>query len=167
MQVSSWRKFADTVLPTKAKAGGCYLNSALAKTEALANGYDDALLLDDNGYVVEASVANIFLVRRGQILMPQTGSAMLEGITRRTIVELLKAQNMDISETLIDRSMVYNADEFFITGTAAQLVHVISVDKRVISADGKPGPIYTQTKKLFDSLIAGEHALSANWIREW
>jgi len=167
LEISSWRKFSDAALPTKAKAGGCYLNSALAKSQAIANGYDDALMMDDSGSIVEASVANIFLVRHGRILMPMRGSAMLEGITRRTVVELLSSVGIDVLETTIDRSMVYTSDEFFLTGTAAELAYVASVDGRRITTSGNSGPIFNRLKELFSSVIEGEHPFSSKWIVEF
>ena len=129
---STWRKFSDDMLPTKAKAGGCYINSALAQTEATRCGYDDALMMDQNGFLVESSGSNVFIVYHGDIIMPQTGSAMLGGITRRTVIELLHDAGYNVRFEQIDRSMAYTADEVILTGTAAQILFVESIDGRVI-----------------------------------
>ena len=128
--VSSWRKISDAIASTKAKAGGCYVNSALAKTEARRCGYDEALMMDEQGNIVEASVANLFIVYRGEVVMPEVGSSMLEGITRRSVIEFLEEEGMPIRSERIDRSMVYTCDELILTGTAAQVMHAHSVDGR-------------------------------------
>jgi branched-chain amino acid aminotransferase len=103
LMISSWRKVSDASMPTKAKAGGFYVNSALATTEARQNGYDEALMMDDQGNIVEASAANFFLVYRGEVIMPEAGSAMLEGITRRTVLEFLEEEGINVRAERIDR----------------------------------------------------------------
>lgn len=167
LKTSSWRKFSDAALPTKSKAGGCYLNTALAKSEAMLDGYDDALMMDEQGSIVEATVANIFLSRRGKLLMPETGSSMLEGITRRTVIEILQEASIPIQAAKIDRSMVYAAEELFLTGTAVQLAFVHSVDGRVIAADQKPGPFCTLLTQKFDEILRGSHPFSSQWLTEY
>lgn len=166
LMVSSWRKVSDAAMPTKAKAGGCYVNSALAKSEATQNGYDDALMMDDQGNVVEASAANIFLVLRGEVIMPETGSAMLEGITRRTVIDFLEEENIKVRAERIDRSMIYTCDELIVTGTAAQVTFAESVDGRAISQDGEPGPVCQLLRKKLEQAIKGEHPKSSFWLTE-
>jgi branched-chain amino acid aminotransferase len=166
LMVSSWRKVSDAAMPTKAKAGGCYVNSALAKSEATQNGYDDALMMDDQGNVVEASAANIFLVLRGEVIMPETGSAMLEGITRRTVIDFLEEENIKVRAERIDRSMIYICDELIVTGTAAQVTFAESVDGRKISQDGEPGPICELLRNKLKKAIEGEHPKSSLWLTE-
>lgn len=167
LMFSSWRKFSDTMMTTKAKAGGCYINSALAKTEARQNGYDEALLMDDQGNVVEASVANLFIVYKGEIMTPEAGSAMLEGITRRTVIDFLAEENIPVKEARIDRSMVYTSEELILTGTAAQVMYGQSVDGRIISAQNMPGPICQMLKEKFNQVIQGKHPKSKEWMFEY
>lgn len=166
LMVSSWRKVSDAAMPTKAKAGGCYVNSALAKSEATQHGYDDALMMDDQGNVVEASAANIFLVLRGEVIMPEMGSAMLEGITRRTVIDFLEEENIKVRAERIDRSMIYTCDELIVTGTAAQVTFAESVDGRTISQDGEPGPVCQLLRKKLEQAIKGEHPKSSLWLTE-
>ena len=166
LMISSWRKISDAAMPTKAKAGGCYVNSALARSEANQNGYDDALMMDDQGNVVEASAANIFLVVRGEVVMPDTGSAMLEGITRRTVIEFLEEENIKVRSERIDRSMIYTCDELLVTGTAAQVTFVESVDGRTISKTGKPGPMCLLLRNKLEQAIKGNHPKSSDWLTE-
>lgn len=173
--ISSWRKFSDSMLPTKAKAGGCYVNSSLATTDALRNGYDDALMLDANGYVVEGSVSNLIMVYRDKIFLPDIGSALLEGITMRTVVELLEEENYTIRYGNIDRSMVYSCQELMLVGTAVQINYVESVDGRHIGPIQKvgagelpgPGPVCQLLRKHFSAIIDGKHAKSKDWLHEF
>jgi len=164
LMISSWRKFSDAAMPTKAKAGGCYLNSALAKTEAVFAGYDDALMMDEQGAIVEASVANIFLVRRGELFMPETGYGLLEGITRRTVLSLLADESIFVRAERIDRSMIYTADELFLTGTAAQVTPVASVDGRMIGENGEVGYYSKMLENKFKEVIEGHHRFSKDWL---
>jgi branched-chain amino acid aminotransferase len=176
LMISSWRKFSDTTLPTKAKASGCYVNSFLATGEALRCGYDDALMLDEAGFVVEASVANILLVTRDKLMMPPLGAAQLEGITMRTIVELLAEENRPVTFGPVDRSMIYTCDELMMMGTAAQVTFVDSVDGRRIGSKSKvespkpesaqPGPICQLLRKKFQAIIDKEHPKATQWILE-
>lgn len=164
LMISSWLKTSDHMIPSKAKAGGGYLNSAMAKTEAKACGYEEALMMDDNGHVVEASVANIFLVHNDKILTPPTGTPLLEGITRRTVIELLQEENLSIESALIDRSMVYTGSELLLTGTAAQITYAESVDGRIIGKGNTPGPICEMLRKKLAGVIEMEHPKSREWL---
>jgi branched-chain amino acid aminotransferase len=166
LMISTWRKFSDDTLPTKAKAGGTYINSALAQTEATRCGYDDALMLDQNGFLVESSGSNVFIVYRGEVIMPQTGSAMLEGITRRTVIEILKEDGYPVKFEQIDRSMAYSADEVILTGTAAQVLFVESIDGRIIGKEGKSGPIFKHISEQFNKVVQGTHPKASSWITE-
>ncbi len=163
-QISSWQKIPDAAMSTKAKAGGCYVNSSMATTDARACGYDEALMMDHNQNVVEASVANLFIVYRGEIFTPPVGADVLEGITMRTVIELLKAQGYTIRYEPISRSMVYSCDEMFLTGTAAGVIFGESVDGRIIG-DGKEGPLTARIRKEFQSLIEMDHPRSKEWVR--
>jgi branched-chain amino acid aminotransferase len=162
LMVSSWRKFSDTSFPTKAKAGGCYLNSFMATNEAHRCGYDEALLMDQEGYIVEASVANLLLVYRDKLLMPDVGQAQLEGITMRTMVDLLRDEGFQISYERIDRSMIYTCQELMLLGTAAQITFAESIDDRPIG-DGQPGPFCQWLRGAFQAVLEGRHAKSADW----
>jgi 3-isopropylmalate dehydrogenase len=166
LMVSSWQKVSDASISTKAKAGGFYLNSALATSEARRCGYDEALMMDHNQNIVEASVANLFVVYRGVVFTPPLGSDLLEGITRRTIIELLEEHGHTIHYETISRSMLYTCDELFLTGTAAQVIFGESVDGRVIGT-GMEGPLSTQVKQWFQDLIEMRHPMSKKYIKEF
>ncbi|MBN4067336.1 branched-chain amino acid transaminase [Simkania negevensis] len=165
LTISSWQKFSDAAMPTKAKAGGCYLNSALATTEAKRSGFDDALLLDQHGFIVEASVANILVSYNDELYVPPASSDVLDGITMRTVIEILDSEGITVSRQCIDRSMVYSADELLLTGTAAQVQFAASVDNRPIGV-GSVGKICQLLRERFDAIIAGNDAFSAPWIME-
>lgn len=160
LKISNWRKISDAAMPTKAKAGGCYVNSSLAANDAVRDGYDDALLMDEQGYIVEASVANIIMVHRGRVVMPDFGSPMLEGITLRTAIDFLKEEGIPVHFERIDRSMIYLADELMVTGTAAMVRSVESVDGRPIRGTA----ICEMLKKKFDQVLSLEHPKSDEWL---
>jgi len=162
--VSSWRRFDDDMISTKAKVTGGYANSALAKTEAVQNGYDEALFLNRDGKVCEASGANIFAVKEGIVYTPPLSANNLNGITRRSFIELLeKEMKLCVREEEIDRSTLYTFDELFFTGTAAKIAYIGSVDKRIIS-DGKIGPITKKVGKIFGDVMIGENKKYMKWL---
>lgn len=171
--ISSWQKFSDNALPTKAKAGGCYVNSALATAEAARSGYDEALLTDHDGHIVEASVANLLMVYRDRIISPPIGAPILEGITLRTMIELLEAAGKPVHFERIDRSMVYTCQELLLLGTAAQVTFVESVDGRrlgrpaELSAEATPGPVCQLLRDQFAQILAKKHPKSAEWLTEF
>lgn len=166
LMISTWRKFQDDMFPTKAKAGGCYLNSALAQTEATADGFDDALMLDTHGCLAEATGANVFIVKNGESIFPDTGFAILEGITRQTAMTLLKDAGYPLRYGRIDRSMAYSSDELILTGTAAQILYAESVEGRTIGRGVAPGPVAQFLMEQYDMLISGKHSRSKEWITE-
>ncbi|MDZ4725143.1 MAG: branched-chain amino acid transaminase [Leptospira sp.] len=161
--VSSWQRFSDNQIPTLAKVSGGYVNSALAKSEAVQNGMDEAIFLDARGFVSEGSAENIFIVRNGVLFTPSLGSSLLEGITRRTILKLANDQKIKIVERDISRSELYIADEVFFTGTGVQVAWVKTIDHRVIG-NGQKGPITKQLQSLFFSIVRGEDDLYKNWL---
>jgi branched-chain amino acid aminotransferase len=152
--VSSWRRIDDTVAPARAKITGAYINSALAKSEAQLNGFDEAILLSQDGHVAEGSAANLFLVKKGTLYTPDPAQNVLEGITRRTIVDLAKTLGIRVIERALDRSELYGADEVFLTGTAAGITFINSIDHRPIG-NGTMGPIARDLAKRFDDITMG------------
>jgi branched-chain amino acid aminotransferase len=160
---STWRRVSDLGIPPRAKVVGIYVNSALAKTEANQNGYDEAIMLNDDGHVSEGSGENIFVVRKGVIYTPTPADNVLEGITGSTVVELAAAElGVKTVERQIDRSELYVADEVFMTGTAAHVTPVVEVDRRPVG-DGRPGPITRQLSKLYFDAIYGRNAKYRHW----
>lgn len=162
LMISTWRKYHDDMFPTKAKAGGCYLNSALAQTEATKDGFDDAIMLDTQGCVAECTGANVFIVKNGECIFPDTGFAILEGITRATAITLLQEGNFPIRFGRVDRSMAYSADEFIMTGTAAKVLFAESIEGRKIGT-GKIGPVCQYLVNKYEDLISGNHPRSEKW----
>lgn len=143
--VSEWQRNSDKAIPPRTKATGGYINSALAIDGAHRTGYDSAIMLDVNGNVSEGAVMNIFLVKDGKLITPSKDSDILEGITRRTIIELAGEMGIEVEERKVAKDELYSADEVFFTGTAANLTWCKTIDKKEISKD--IGPI---TKKLMD-----------------
>lgn len=160
--VSSFARHHVNVSMTRGKISGYYVNSILAKREAKANGYDEAILLDTEGYVSEGTGENIFLVRRGRIKTTPLTS-ILEGITRNSVIELAREQGVAVTEERFTRDEMYIADEVFVTGTAAELTPVREIDNRRIGT-GKPGPITQSLQKRFFSIVRGEDPAHASWL---
>jgi branched-chain amino acid aminotransferase len=153
IKTSQWRRVADTAIPARAKVNGAYVNSALAKQEAIDNGFDDALLLNQNGYVSELSAANIFMVKNGTLITPDPASDILEGITRRSIIEIAAKANIEVVERKIALTELYTADEVFACGTSAFVSPITTLDNRSIG-DGTPGTITTTLRKTLQSIQA-------------
>lgn len=162
IHTSSYSRHHVNVTMCKAKANGNYMNSMLALQEALACGYDEAMLLDTEGYVAEGSGENIFLVRDGVLYTPDLTSA-LDGITRRTIFTLAAEEGLDVVEKRITRDEVYIADEAFFTGTAAEVTPIREVDQRPIGA-GTRGPITERLQSLYFDVVKGRHPKHAQWL---
>ncbi len=151
--ISSWRRIDDNVIPARGKISGAYVNSALAKTDAALGGYDEALVLTQEGHLAEGSAMNIFMVRDGVLITPPVTENILEGITRRTVMEVAHDDlGITIVERPIDRSEVYLCDELFLTGTAAQVTVVTQVDHRPVGK-GVIGPIGAELRTRFDALV--------------
>lgn len=163
---SSWRRIDDNAIPARGKISGAYANSALAKTDANRAGFDEAIVLDQNGHVSEGSAMNIFMVRDGVLITPPITDNILEGITRRSIIELANNElGLKVVERSIDRTEVYVADEMFMTGTAAQVVAVTRIDHRPLGA-GLMGPITTKLRSLFDDVVRAKVPKYQNWAME-
>jgi branched-chain amino acid aminotransferase len=162
--VSSWRRVDDNVIPARGKVSGAYANSALIKTEASRAGFDEALVLNQDGHVSEGSAMNVFMVRDGVVVTPPVTDNILEGITRRSIIELAQKElGLTVVERSIDRTELYIAEELFMTGTAAQVVAVTRVDFRSVGS-GEMGPIATQLRTLFEDILRGRNPKYAKWI---
>ncbi|HDH06578.1 MAG TPA: branched-chain amino acid transaminase [Nitrospirae bacterium] len=162
IKVSSFTRLHVNVTMTKSKTCGDYVNSTLAKSEAVACGYDEALILDANGYVSEGTGQNIFIVRDGVLMTPPLPS-VLEGITRKSIMEMAEKVKIKVCETNFTRDEVYIADEVFFTGTAAEVTPVREVDGRTIGT-GKPGPVTKKLQNLFFRIVKGEAKAYKSWL---
>lgn len=160
--VSSFTRHHVNVSMTRGKISGYYVNSILAKREAKANGYDEAILLDPEGYVAEGTGENVFIVRRGRLLTTPLTS-ILEGITRNSIMQLARERNIPVAEERFTRDAMYIADEMFVTGTAAELTPVREVDGRKVGA-GQPGPITKALQQAFFAIVRGEDRSHADWL---
>jgi branched-chain amino acid aminotransferase len=161
--ISSWRRVDDNSIPARGKISGAYANSAFAKTDAVRAGFDEALVLNQDGHVSEGSAMNVFMLRKGVLITPPITDNILEGITRRTAMELAHEElGLQVVERPIDRTEVYLADEFFMTGTAAQIVAVTRVDYRPIGS-GAMGPVTAQLRKLFDDAARGRMPKYRHW----
>ena len=161
--VVSWRKFSDASTPTQAKMGGNYLNSIIATQEAKRNGFDEAILLDHNGNVSEAPGENIFIVRDGQLLTPSLASSALEGITRDAIIKIAKDLDIDFVERDIARSELIISDEIFLTGTAAEIIPIISMDSKKIG-NGKPGDITKKMMQEYTDIVMNKNNDYVQWL---
>jgi branched-chain amino acid aminotransferase len=160
---SSWRRVDDTGIPPRGKVTGIYVNSALAKTEAHENGFDEAIMLSHDGHVSEGSGENIFVIIDGQLVTPSSCDNILKGITRDTVIKLAKNElGLDTIERAIDRSELYIADECFMTGTAANVTPVVEVDHRPVG-DGKVGPITRKLLNLYSDVIRGRNRKYKEW----
>ncbi len=160
---SSWRRISDNVIPARGKIIGAYANSALIKTDAQRAGFDEALVLDEDGHVSEGSAANFFMVRDGQVVTPPITSSILEGITRRTVIELLREEmGIEVVERVIDRTEVYLAEEAFFCGTGVQIAAITSVDHRPVGT-GSIGPLASNLRDLYFKVVTGR----IEKYREW
>jgi branched-chain amino acid aminotransferase len=160
--VSSFTRHHPNVMMTKAKVTGNYANSVLAKTESSRLGFDEAIMLDPQGFVAECTGENLFLVRKGAVISAHTAT-ILEGITRDSLMTLARDEGLSITEQPISRDQLYIADEAFVCGTAAEVVPVTEIDFRTIGS-GRMGPVTRVIQKAFHALINGKHARSAEWL---
>ncbi len=161
--VSNWRRIPDNSIPARAKAGGAYMNTALAVTDARKMGYDDAIFLTGDGTVSEGSAMNLFLIRDGKLLTPSKTEDILEGVTRHTIMTLAKQElGLDTEERTIDRTELYHADEAFFCGTGAQVAAIGHIDNRPVGS-GKPGPITRQIQELYFKVVKNQLPQYSHW----
>ena len=161
--VSTWRRMAPNTLPNMAKAGANYMNSQLAKMESLLNGFDEAIMMDYSGSVSEGSGENIFLIKDDVLYTPHSALSILSGITRDSVIKLAKESGIKVKEEAIPREMLYLADEIFLTGTAAEITPVRSIDKITIGT-GKRGRITEKLQKKFFNIVEGTDEDKYGWL---
>lgn len=161
--VSSWRRISDNAIPARAKISGSYINSALARKEATEGGFEEAIFLTEDGHVAEGSAENIFIVRNGVLITPASSDEVLEGITRKTIMELAGYLNIPFEIRTVDRSELYIADEAFFSGTGVQISWIKSIDGREVGS-GKRGPLTSVIQDLFFEIVRGNKDIGEDWI---
>ncbi len=161
--VSSWRRVDDNMIPARAKISGAYVNSAFAKSEALMNGFDEAIMLTSEGHVSEGSAENIFLVNGSELVTPAPSENILMGVTRDTVMQLARRELDRITrERQIDRTELYCADEIVLTGTGAQIAPVVEVDHRPVGT-GKVGPIASELQRIYGDVVRGRRPEYMDW----
>ena len=163
-QVSSWRRTDDNAIPARGKITGAYVNGALAKSEAQLNGFDEAIVLTADGHVSEGSAENLFLAKNGELITPAVTDNILEGITRRRLLEIARDDlGLPIVERSIDRTELYTADEVFLCGTGAQISPVIEIDRRAVGG-GRPGPITRDLSRIYFDAVRGRLPAYRDWL---
>lgn len=161
--ISSWRRVDDNMIPARGKISGAYANSALIKTDAAHAGFDEALVLTQEGHISEGSAMNVFIVKANVVITPPITENILEGITRRTVIELASQElGLPVVERPIDRTEVYLCDELFMTGTAAQVTAVTQVDHRPVGS-GLMGPVTTQLREIYSQVVRGQIPRYRHW----
>lgn len=164
VQVSSWRRVEDNAIPARAKIVGAYANTALAKTDALVAGFDECIVLSENGHVAEGSAMNVFMIKRGKLITTPTTENILEGITRHSVIEIAEQElGLKVESRQIDRSELYTADELFFCGTGAQIAPIATVDKRIVGAGGV-GPISDKIRQIYLGICRGENPKYHKWL---
>ncbi|RNB88675.1 branched-chain amino acid transaminase [Brevibacillus nitrificans] len=161
--VSNWQRISDNMIPSRAKVTGAYINPALANDAATADGYDEAIMLSSDGQVSEASSANLFIVRNGVLVTTPITSDILEGITRRAIMQLADDLGLSYEVRQIDRTELYICDEMFLAGTGAQIAAITSIDRRPVGT-GKMGSITKQLQEAYDSAVRGKDERYMDWV---
>jgi branched-chain amino acid aminotransferase len=161
VKISSWQRHDPNAVPIAAKGTGMYANSSMAKVEALKAGYDEAILLSPQGYVSECTGENLFVVKRGRLLTPPVAAGALEGITQHSVTTIAEDLGFDVEEANLLRTDVYLAEEAFLTGTAAEVVPIRSVDDREI---GEPGPITRAVQETYFATVRGEVDRYKDWV---
>ncbi len=162
--VSGWRRVDDTAIPARGKVNGAYVNSAFAKSDAMLSGFDEAILLNQDGHVSEATAANFMMARQGVLITPPTTANLLEGITRKSLLHLARTElGIEVVEREIDRSELYLADEAFFCGTGVQISAIGSIDHRMLG-DGSRGPITEKLRRLFYRVLIGEEPRYLHWL---
>jgi branched-chain amino acid aminotransferase len=163
MKISSWQRHDPNAIPPAAKGTGMYINSSMAKVEALKAGYDEAILLSPQGYVSECTGENLFVVKGGRIITPPISAGALEGITQDSVLTIARDLGFDVEFGNILRSDLYTAEEAFLTGTAAEVVPIRSVDDRSLG-DGRPGPITRRLQEVYHAAVRGQVDKYKDWV---
>lgn len=162
-KVSSWTRVSDNSIPARAKINGLYVNTAFAKTEALLEGYDEAIFMDDRGHVVEGSAENIFFVFDDTLVTPPVTDNILEGITRQSVIDIANDLGIKVIERSVDRTELYKADEIFLTGTGAKVSPVVEVDRYPVG-NGAVGEISKKIQEQYFAAVKGEIAKYQDWL---
>ncbi len=161
--ISSWLRVEDNMIPARGKVVGAYVNSALSKTDAQLSGFDEAIVMSLSGHVSEGSAENIFIVKNGVFATPPVTENILEGIVRRTFIQLIRDElGMEVQERSIDRTELFLADEIFFVGTGVQLVSITKIDHRAIG-EGKMGPLTLRLRELFFGIVHGRNSKYRSW----
>ncbi len=161
--VSTWRRVPDQALPARAKVSGAYAQSALAKSEAVEAGYDEAIVLSVDGHVSEGSAENLFMLKDGVFVTPPVTDDILEGVTRQLLMKVIKDElNLDVLERSIDRTELYTCDELFLCGTGAQISPVVEVDRRPVG-DGKVGEFTQELQNIYFNAVRGDTPKYKDW----
>ena len=163
MKISSWQRHHPNAIPPAAKGTGMYINSCLAKVEALKAGYDEAILLSPQGYVSECTGENLFIVRDDRVITPPVAAGALEGITQASVITIARDLGYEVESTNVLRSDLYTADEAFLTGTAAEVVPIRSVDDRTLGT-GEPGPVTRKVQEVYFAAVRGEVDRYKDWV---
>jgi branched-chain amino acid aminotransferase len=163
-QTSSWHRVSDSAIPARAKITGSYINSALAKSEAMENGFDEAIMLAHDGHVSEGSAENLFMLRDGVFITPSVTEDILEGITRGLLIGLIRDElGLEVVERSIDRTELYGCDELFLCGTGAQVAPVVELDHRTIGS-GAVGPFTKRLQEIYFRAVRGEEPRYKHWL---
>lgn len=161
--ISSWRRVDDNAIPARSKVAGAYVNSALVKTDANRSGFDEALVLTSEGHISEGSAMNVFMIRNGTLYTPPLTDNILEGITRRSVMEVAQKElGLEVVERSIDRTEILIADEVFLTGSAAQIVAVTKIDYRPVGS-GVMGPITSKLRSIYEDIVRGRNSKYSSW----
>jgi branched-chain amino acid aminotransferase len=163
VKISSWQRHDPNAMPPAAKGTGMYINSSMAKVEALNAGYDEAVLLSPQGYVSECTGENIFVVKGGRIITPPSSAGALEGITQSSVMTIARDLGYETEVANILRSDLYTAEEAFLSGTAAEVVPIRSVDDRLVGSDGEPGPMTRKIQEIFQAAVRGQVDRYKDW----
>jgi branched-chain amino acid aminotransferase len=163
VKISSWQRHDPSAMPPAAKGTGMYINSSMAKAEALKSGYDEAILLSPQGYVSECTGENIFVLRNERLLTPPVSAGALQGITQDSVLTIARDLGLDVEFANILRSDLYIADEAFMTGTAAEVVPIRSVDDRVVG-EGTPGPVTRKIQETYRAAVRGQVDQYRRWV---
>jgi len=163
MKISSWQRHDPNAMPPAAKGTGMYINSSMAKVEALKAGYDEAILLSPQGYVSECTGENLFVIRGGRLITPPLSAGALEGITQDSVVTIARDLGYEVEYGNILRSDLYTCEEAFLSGTAAEVVPIASVDDRPVG-EGRPGPITRQIQEIYQAAVRGQVDRYKDWV---